>query len=165
MAAMPPVSKMVRHNWYANGTKLRFVQDWVSREGHRCQRAHFDHPFDALDPEGLGLEWVEVGGHAGVAAVLEPTRSEESGIVLVLGNTPVWLVGMVQNRACSQTEEHFDQGDQELGKHPSLVDQRTRDSAHMEDLGSVDTPAVEGVVGIQIHIEVLESVAPVRRAK
>lgn len=85
--------------------------------------------------------------------------------MLVLGNTPVWLVERVQTRAHSQTEGYSGQWDRELDIHPYLVDQRSLDSARMaKDPGSVCKPVVEGVVGIHIHTESLESVTPVKRA-
>lgn len=55
--ATPPLRILVRPNSARGCTKFHFVQDWVSREDHRCQRGHFDHLFDVSDPsKGLGLE-------------------------------------------------------------------------------------------------------------
>jgi hypothetical protein len=146
-----PCSNLPRLKSDGTATRFHFVQDWVSREDHQCQHGHFDHLFDALDPppKDLGLEWAEVGGHAAVAAVLEPAHSEGFGIEPVLGNIPVWLVEVAHTRAYSQAEGRSDHGDREVDMHPSLHGgRRSSDSAQMEkDLGSVRKPVVEGVVG------------------
>jgi len=119
------------------------------------------------DPsKDLDLEWVEVGGRVDAAAVLEPTHSGESGIVLALENILVWLLEAVQMRACSQMAGYSDQEVQEVDTHPCLrADQRNLGSVHMEeDPGSAHKPVAEGVAGIHIHTEIHESAILVRRA-
>jgi hypothetical protein len=116
---------LVAKNWNGNTTRFLSVQDRVSREGHQYQRVHFDHLFDASDPrEDPGLEWAEVAGHVGVAALLEATHFGGSGKMVGFGGILVWRAEMVQKRVCSPTGGYSDQEDREFYMHSFLLEDR-----------------------------------------
>ena len=120
------------------------------------------------DPsKDLGLEWAGVGDRVDAAAVLEPTHSGESGIVLALENIPVWPLEVVHMRACSQMAGYFDQEVQEVDTHPCPhADQHNLGSVHTEEgPGSAHKLVAEEVAGIlHIHTETHESAILLRRA-